>query len=92
MLLPNSYGRGQWKTMLKVRKIDGELPDLVQNFPKRKVPFPRTELIDYSLAEKVFLNCLNCFRATEAKMCSLPCSIRTVICIAIDKRKVQITI
>ena len=65
MLLPNPCVRGRWRTMLKIRKMDGELPDLVQIVPKREVPFPCTELIDRLLAnEEIFLNCLNCFRTT----------------------------
>ena len=51
--------------MLKIHKMDGELPDLVQNIPKREVQFPCTELIHPLLAnEEIFLNCLNCFRTT----------------------------
>ena len=69
MLPPNPYGRGRWRTMLKIRKMDGELPDLVQNVPKTEVSFPCAELIDHLLAEEIFLNCLICFRTTERKIC-----------------------
>ena len=50
--------------MLKIRKMDGKLPDVVQNIPKTEVSFPGTELIHPLLAEAIVLNCLNCFRTT----------------------------
>ena len=68
MLLPNPCGRGRWRTMLKIRKMDGELPDLVQIVPKREVPFPYTELIDHLLPEEIYLNSANNFHTTEAKI------------------------
>ena len=49
---------------LKIRKMDGKLPDLVQNVPKTEVSFPCTELIHPLLAKAIVLNCLNCFRTT----------------------------
>ena len=68
MLLLNPCGRGRWRTMLKIRKMDGELPDLVQIVPKREVPFPYTELIDHLLPEEIYLNSANNFHTTEAKI------------------------
>ena len=95
MLLPNPYGRGRWRTMLKIHKMDGKLPDLVQNIPKTEVSFPYTELIDHLLPEEIFLYCLNCFRTTGDEN-MLHCAVVYIDvyrnCYVIIKRRVQISI
>ena len=58
--MAEAYGE-RW---LKIRKMDGELPNLVQNIPKTEVPFPCAELIDHLLAEEIFFNYMICFRTT----------------------------
>ena len=67
MLLPNPYGRGRWRTMLKIRKMDGNFPDLVQIVLNRE-SFVYTYRVDvyHLLTEEIHLNSAKNFHATEA--------------------------
>ena len=66
MLLPNPYGRGRWRTMLKIRKMDGNFLDLVQIVLNRESFFSMYGVDLYHLLAE--LNCFNCFCTTETKI------------------------
>ena len=68
MLQPNPHCRDRWRTMLKFRKMDRELPDLVQ-IVLNKESFVSTYGVDlyYLLTEEIYLNSAKNFHATQAK-------------------------